>query len=355
MTAAITDATSHLRLTLAAGDQGKPEPVKGPELSEHPHVAASVGDTLRPSTFDEFIGQEALKHRLSIIAMAARGRGEVLPHILLAGPPGLGKTTMANILANMMGVPITISSGPMLRSAKELTAITAEIGDGGIFFVDEIHRIPKRVSEVLYSVMEDFAIDTLLDFGDGPEPRRVRLAPFTFVGATTHMGLLTAPLRDRFGFAGHLEYYTPTELSLVIKRSALVLRLPITDKAALLIGSRSRGTPRVANKLLCRARDFAEVYGDGRVDATVAKDALEVFGVDEMGLNQMGRSILSTIIDRFQGGPVGLSTLAAALGIAEETLEDAFEPYLLQRRLIERTPRGRVATPVAYRHMELSS
>ena len=354
MSAAITNRVTHLRLNSVVATRQESEPAKEHGLSEHPFVAASVGNTLRPSEFDDFVGQENLKHRLSIIALAARSRKEILPHILLGGPPGLGKTTMANILATMMGVRFTQSAGMALTKVDDLSRVVTDI-KGGVFFVDEIHAIPKRVSEVLYTAMEDFAIDTLLDFEDGPELRRVTIPPFTFVGATTHMGLLTAPLRDRFGFLGHLQYYTVEDLALIIKKSAHVLRLHVSDEAALIIGGRSRGTPRVANKLLLRARDFATVYGDGRVDERAAKEALEIFGVDEIGLNEMGRSILRTIIDRFQGGPVGLTTLAAALGIAEETLEDAFEPYLLQRRLIDRTPRGRIATPLAYSHIERHS
>ncbi len=309
----------------------------------------------RPTTFAQFVGQDALKAVLSLQAAGAKARGEILDHILLAGPAGLGKTTMARILSNMMGVPFDQTTGMALSSIKDLQAVLLDASDGGVFFVDEIHAIPKRVQQVLYTVMEDFAMDMVFDFGSGPEMRRLRLDPFTFVGATTHMGMLRQPLQDRFkGGVLRLEYYAPDELAEVVTRSATALGVTILPEAAAAIGRRSRGTPRIANTLLARSRDYDTVYSsEGPIDLHDVESAMTIMGVDQLGLNALDRRVLTTIMGKFRGGPVGASTLTAALGIENVTLEDTVEPFLIQEGLIERTSRGRVITAMGRAYLSV--
>lgn len=309
--------------------------------------------TLRPRTFDDFIGQEKIKSNLRVFIQAALKRGEPLDHVLFYGPPGLGKTTLSHIISNELGVGIKTTSGPVLERAGDLAAILTNLNENDILFIDEIHRLPRVVEEVLYPAMEDFHLDLII--GQGPNARtlKVNLPGFTLIGATTRTGLLTSPLRDRFGVIIRLEYYSPEELTLIVKRSARILNVKITDEAAHEIARRSRGTPRIANRLLRRVRDFAEVKGDGVIGLEIACHALEAMDVDERGLDEMDRRLLRTIIEKYQGGPVGIETLAASLREDRETIEDVYEPYLLQEGLIERTPRGRLATRWAYEHLKI--
>jgi Holliday junction DNA helicase RuvB len=311
--------------------------------------------SLRPQTLDEYIGQEKTKSTLKIYIEAARQRGDSLDHVLFYGPPGLGKTTLSGIIANEMGVHMKVTSGPAIEKPGEMAAILNNLQEGDILFVDEIHRLNRQVEEVLYPAMEDFAIDIMIGKGASARSIRLDLPKFTLVGATTRAGLLSAPLRDRFGVMHHLEFYTNEELQTIVLRSAEVLGVKIDTKGALEIARRSRGTPRLANRLLKRVRDFAQVKYDGNITLDVASFALDLLEVDQYGLDKIDRKILSTLIVNFQGGPVGLETLAAAIGEDSGTLEDVYEPYLLQNGFLNRTPRGRMASPLAYQHLGLQA
>ncbi len=306
---------------------------------------------LRPQMLHEYIGQEKIKANLKIYIDAAKGRGEALDHVLFYGPPGLGKTTLSGIIANEMGVHMKVTSGPAIEKPGEMAAILNNLQEGDVLFVDEIHRLNRQVEEVLYPAMEGFAIDIMLGKESSARSIRLDLPPFTLVGATTRAGLLTAPLRDRFGVVQKLEFYTPGELKEIVRHSARVLGVEIDEEGAGEIARRSRGTPRLANRLLKRVRDFAQVKYDGRITKEVADFALDILDVDKLGLDNNDRNILSTIIEKFGGGPVGLDTLAAALGEDAGTLEDVYEPYLLMNGFLNRTPRGRVATEHAYHHL----
>lgn len=308
---------------------------------------------IRPQTLDDYIGQSKLKEMLKIYIQAAKNRSESLDHCLFYGPPGLGKTTISNIIANELGVNIKVTSGPAIEKPGEIAAILNGLSEGDVLFVDEIHRLNRQVEEVLYPAMEDFAIDIMLGKDSTARSIRLDLPHFTLIGATTRAGLLSAPLRDRFGIITKLEFYTTEELMQIVRRSAKVLNVDIDDAGAERIALRSRGTPRLANRLLKRVRDFADVRFDGRITQEVADMALDILDVDKLGLDQNDRNYLMTIIDKFSGGPVGVETLAAALGEDSGTIEDVYEPYLLMNGLINRTPRGRVATANAYRHFGL--
>ena len=308
---------------------------------------------LRPQRLEEYIGQEKIKANLRIYMDAAKGRGEALDHVLFYVPPGLGKTTLSGIIANEMGVHMKVTSGPAIEKPGEMAAILNNLQEGDVLFVDEIHRLNRQVEEVLYPAMEDFAIDIMLGKESSARSIRLDLPHFTLVGATTRAGLLTAPLRDRFGVVQKLEFYTAEELSVIVKRSAGVLGVEIDEDGASEIARRSRGTPRLANRLLKRVRDFAQVKYHGAITKEVADFALDILDVDKVGLDHNDRSILLTIIEKFDGGPVGLDTLAAALGEDAGTLEDVYEPYLLMNGFLNRTPRGRMATRHAYRHLDL--
>jgi Holliday junction DNA helicase RuvB len=306
---------------------------------------------LRPRTLDEFVGQTPLKERLRILIEAARARREPVDHVLLSGPPGLGKTTLAAILANEISAHFRITSGPALERPGDLAAILSNLDQGDVLFIDEIHRLSRVVEEVLYPGIEDFQLDFVV--GKGPSARSIRLdlPHFTLVGATTRLGRVSSPLRDRFGFVDRLDYYPPADLEAIVTRSAGIIDAEITDEGASLIAARSRGTPRIANRLLRRVRDYAAVRGDGIVDGPTADLGLKAFEVDGAGLDRVDRAILEAIVGKFGGGPVGLGTLAIAVGEEPESLEDAYEPFLLQRGFIKRTPRGRVATAAAYVHL----
>lgn len=314
-----------------------------------------IEPNLRPQTLAEYIGQEKIRHNLKIYIDAAKARGESLDHVLFYGPPGLGKTTLSGIIANEMGVNMKVTSGPAIEKPGEMAAILNNLQEGDVLFVDEIHRLNRQVEEVLYPAMEDFAIDIMLGKEASARSIRLDLPHFTLVGATTRAGLLTAPFRDRFGVVQKLEFYTPEELSVIVERSASVLGVEIDPKGAQEIARRSRGTPRLANRLLKRVRDFAQVKYDGVITKEVADFALDILDVDKMGLDNNDRNILLLMIEKFGGGPVGLETLAAAMGEDAGTLEDVYEPYLLMNGFINRTPRGRVATELAYRHLDIPS
>jgi Holliday junction DNA helicase RuvB len=309
---------------------------------------------LRPKRLDDFVGQPELREHMEILLGAAKKRAEPVDHTLFAGPPGLGKTTLAGIVANEMEVGFRVTSGPALERAGDLAALLTNLDEGDVLFIDEIHRLSRAVEEVLYPAMEDFQLDIVI--GKGPSARSIRLdvPRFTLVGATTRTGLITGPLRDRFGFVARLDFYAPSDLETIVLRAAGIMDVRLEKKGATEIARRARGTPRIANRLLRRVRDYAEVRGDGVVSETAARDGLAVFGVDAQGLDKVDRAILDAVCRRFGGGPVGLSTLAICVGEETETVEDVYEPFLLQLGMLKRTPRGRVATPAAWAHVGLT-
>jgi Holliday junction DNA helicase RuvB len=309
---------------------------------------------LRPKLLDEYIGQAKAREQLQIFIGAARQRGEALDHVLLFGPPGLGKTTLSHIVAHELGVNLRQTSGPVLEKPKDLAALLTNLEKNDVLFIDEIHRLSPVVEEILYPALEDYQIDIMI--GEGPAARSIKLdlQPFTLVGATTRAGMLTNPLRDRFGIVARLEFYTPQELVLIVRRSAGLLQVPIADEGALEIARRCRGTPRIANRLLRRVRDYAQVKGDGTITLELANKALAMLDVDPQGFDIMDRKLLEAVIHRFDGGPVGLDNIAASIGEESGTIEDVIEPYLIQQGYLQRTPRGRVATAAAYRHLGLS-
>jgi len=315
--------------------------------------AAETG--LRPRTLEEFIGQRELKEHLRIVLEAARGRAQVVDHLLFAGPPGLGKTTLAGIIATECEVELHVTSGPALERAGDLAAILTKLGEGDVLFIDEIHRLSRSVEEILYPAMEDFQIDIVVGKGPAASSIRLTMPPFTLVGATTRTGMITGPLRDRFGYVARLDYYDDAELQTIVSRAAGILGVEIEGDGAHEIARRSRGTPRIANRLLRRVRDFAQVRAAGAVTAEVAREGLTVFGVDGRGLDKVDRALLSALCVQFGGRPVGLSTLAITLGEQPETVEDVHEPFLIQQGLIARTPRGRVAMPSAYEHLGIEA
>jgi Holliday junction DNA helicase RuvB len=320
--------------------------ISGKALEEDARIDATV----RPQKIEDFIGQSRVKENLKIAVDAARNRGEALDHVLLYGPPGLGKTTLAQILANEMGSAIKISSGPLLEKKGDLTAVLTSLDARDFFFLDEIHRLQPALEEILYPAMEDFRIDLIIGQGPGARVHPYQLNRFTLIGATTRAGLIMAPLRSRFGIVHRLEFYSPEDLQRIVERSAKILGITMDREGAAEIARRSRGTPRVANRLLRRVRDFAEVRANGDITLGVARDALAMLGVDEHGLDEVDRNLMLTIIQKYSGGPVGLNTIAASLSEEEDAIEEIYEPYLMQLGLLDRTPRGRVATALAYKH-----
>jgi holliday junction DNA helicase RuvB len=323
-----------------------------PALTGDAEDAVEAG--LRPRRLADFVGQSELKEHLQIVIQAARQRHQAVDHLLFAGPPGLGKTTLAGIAAAEMGVTLHVTSGPALERAGDLAAILTKLEERDVLFVDEIHRLSRAVEEILYPAMEDFQLDIVVGKGPAASSIRLTLPPFTLVGATTRTGMITGPLRDRFGLVARLDFYAAGELEAIVVRAAGILDVPIDTAGAWEIARRSRGTPRIANRLLRRVRDFSEVRGDGSVDAVTARAGLAVFGVDDIGLDKVDRAILGALCEQFRGGPVGLSTLAIAVGELPETVEDVYEPFLIQQGLLARTPRGRVAMPAAYTHLGLT-
>src|SRR6202140_3153414 len=320
--------------------------VSGAPLDDDARLDASV----RPKTLAEYIGQKHVKENISIAIEAARSRGEALDHVLLYGPPGLGKTTLAQIIANELGVVIKTSAGPLLERKGDLTAILTSLEKKEVFFLDEIHRLQPAVEEVLYPAMEDFRVDLVIGQGPGARIHPFHLSQFTLIGATTRAGLITAPLRSRFGIVHRLDFYEPADLLIIIRRSAKILNIEMDEAGAEQIARRCRGTPRIANRLLRRARDFAEVRAAGRITQAVAQEALAMLGVDEQGLDEVDRNLMLALLDKYGGGPVGVGTLAAALSEEEDAIEEIYEPYLMQIGMIDRTPRGRMATPRAYEY-----
>jgi holliday junction DNA helicase RuvB len=335
---------------MARLEAGSPERssriVSGAAWDDDARLDASV----RPKRLDEYIGQKRVKENIAIALEAARNRGEALDHVLLYGPPGLGKTTLAQIIANELNVPIKTSAGPLLERKGDLTAILTSLEAKEVFFLDEIHRLQPAIEEVLYPAMEDFRVDLIIGQGPGARIHPFPLGHFTLIGATTRAGLITAPLRSRFGIVHRLDFYEPDDLLIILNRSARILNIPLEESGAEEIAKRCRGTPRVANRLLRRARDFAEVRAGGRITRAVAQDSLKMLGVDEHGLDEVDRKLMIALLDKYAGGPVGLGTLAAALSEEEDAIEEMYEPYLMQIGMLDRTPRGRVATPRAYEY-----
>ena len=329
-------------------------PAKRKITTEATYEDSRIEPSLRPQRLEEYIGQDKTKETLRVYIDAAKQRGDSLDHVLFYGPPGLGKTTLAGIIANEMGTHLKVTSGPAIEKPGDMAAILNKLQERDVLFIDEIHRMSRQVEEVLYPAMEDYAIDIIIGKGATARSIRLDLPRFTLVGATTRPGMLTAPLRDRFGVVNHLEYYSPEELMIIIKRSAVLLDVEIDDAGAMQLARRSRGTPRLANRLLKRVRDFAQIRYDGRITDEVASFALDLLEVDQYGLEMLDRRILETMILKFEGGPVGLDTLAATVGEDPGTIEDVYEPYLLKNGFINRTARGRVVTPLSYRHLGLS-